>query len=259
MGRQQRCYDSLTAAGYTRGNESDFSKAAIAGKNGSVAISRDFIGANKGARERFYEEIVAPLEAGMNSKIQVGDSFTVAVVRAHAGTPVYDEDNEGNGTLGAITVPDDAEDETLELLCTDDSTPGEEVFSVIGSESGAHNPLTVGAAYSDDGFGMTLAAGASPFQEGDRIEIPINAQVVGPAVKAVDNVGSYTVAQPTADLDTPTQSFEFTCTNADTEGEEAWSNVGSAAGAQDTATTGVPYDDMVQLEIVEPATVNVSV
>lgn len=77
-----------------------------------------------------------------------------------------DGGNTGDGTCSQPTADADAETEDWTLECTDDSTPGSEVFSVTGSVSGAQDPATVGVAY-DDIVQFLLTAGATPFAVGD--------------------------------------------------------------------------------------------
>lgn len=63
------------------------------------------------------------------------------------------------------------------------------------------------------------------------------------------NTGNGTMSTPTADDDAETETWTVECTDASTPGSEVWSVTGSVSGAQDDATTGVAYDDIVQFTI----------
>lgn len=83
-----------------------------------------------------------------------------------------DVGNTGDGTCSQPTADADAPTEDWTLTCTDDSTPGAQVFSVVGSVSGTQDPATVGVAY-DDIVQLQLTDGATPFAVGDIFTFPV--------------------------------------------------------------------------------------
>jgi hypothetical protein len=82
----------------------------------------------------------------------------------------YDEWVADIGELTSVTATTAMVSQTWTLACTDDSTPGSEVWSVTGSVSGAQAAdATTGVAYSsDDGsLDFTITDGSTDFQAGD--------------------------------------------------------------------------------------------
>ena len=87
----------------------------------------------------------------------------------------------GDGTVGTLTLGTLAKPDKLLLTCTDDSTPGSEVFSVVSQDVYLKTTdlpdATVAVAYTakdDYGFGFTITAGGADFVVGDTILIEAN-------------------------------------------------------------------------------------
>jgi len=88
-----------------------------------------------------------------------------------AGAATADEDNEGNGTLGSITVSQYLTEQRFTVECIDATTEGSEVWSVTGSVLGQlGDNATTGVAYTDTDtqLAFTIIAGASAFKSGDK-------------------------------------------------------------------------------------------
>lgn len=73
----------------------------------------------------------------------------------------------GTGTLGSIDTHPATVTETWTITCTDATTPGAEVWSVVGSVSGAQANATTGVAYDNGLVAFTIAAGATAFAVSD--------------------------------------------------------------------------------------------
>lgn len=90
-----------------------------------------------------------------------------------AGTVTPGAGNIGNGTLGAITGIDQAPltsvSEVWTLTAIDATT-----FGVSGSTSGVMADLTVGVAYTNAYFSVTVTAGGTPFVAGDTFTFEIS-------------------------------------------------------------------------------------
>ena len=75
--------------------------------------------------------------------------------------------NTGNGTSSAPTVGTEAINGTYTLTCTDATTSGSEIFSVVTPLGTALDDLTVGVAYVSSHINLTISDGATDFIVGD--------------------------------------------------------------------------------------------
>jgi len=107
--------------------------------------------------ERMWEDCTPPQAVLQN---------TVAV----DGSPAADSDNEGDGTLGSISLSQYIPAQRFTVECTDATTEGSEQWSVTGSVSGALDSATTGVAYTDGTtyLQFTITAGAAAFAVGDK-------------------------------------------------------------------------------------------
>jgi len=85
-----------------------------------------------------------------------------------AGTPAFA--GSGPGTISFDTLPASVT-ETWTITCTDDSTPGAEVWSVTGSVSGAQAAATTGVAY--DNSIITFTISGSGYAVADEFEAAV--------------------------------------------------------------------------------------
>lgn len=81
--------------------------------------------------------------------------------------------NTGNGTASAPTIGTEAINGTYVLTCTDATTGGSEIFSVVTPLGTALADLTVGVAYVSAHINLTLTAGGTPFIVGDTWTIDV--------------------------------------------------------------------------------------
>jgi hypothetical protein len=83
------------------------------------------------------------------------------------GTATADGGNTGNGTAGAVTAGSEAKAGNYIVTCTDATVSGSEIFEVIDPDGERLEDLTVGVAYSNNHFGVTISDGATDFVVGD--------------------------------------------------------------------------------------------
>lgn len=81
------------------------------------------------------------------------------------------EGNTGNGTAGAITQGDLAEAGTYNLECINDDVSGSEVFAVYAPDGKRLEDLTIGVAYDNGHFAVTIAGGTYDFAAGDEFTV----------------------------------------------------------------------------------------
>jgi len=104
------------------------------------------------------------------------------------GTATADGGNTGNGTAGAVTAGSEAKAGNYIVTCTDATVSGSEIFEVIDPDGEKLEDLTVGVAYSNNHFGVTISDGATDFVVGDFWTIAI--ANTGGLFKLVDPNGS---------------------------------------------------------------------
>lgn len=115
-----------------------------------------------------------------NDKIHwLSDSIVEDVTRNAdvAGTPTYGGMNVGNGTIGTITVSNESEIGDYSIVCTDDTTPGSEVWSVTSPEGTSIGPATTGVAFTSTQANFTISAGVIDWAVDDTITLPVSAVV----------------------------------------------------------------------------------
>lgn len=83
------------------------------------------------------------------------------------GAATADGGNTGNGTASAVVCGAIAKAGNYILTCIDATVSGSEIFSVIAPDGSRLEDLTVGVAYSNDHFGVTISDGAAQFIVGD--------------------------------------------------------------------------------------------
>lgn len=88
-----------------------------------------------------------------------------------AGSPSFS--GAGNGSMGSVDTDPASVSETWTVACTDATTPGAEVWSVVGSVSGAKADATTGIAYDNSLVKFQIAAGATNFQVGDQFTLAV--------------------------------------------------------------------------------------
>ncbi len=144
--------------------------------NDQIKVTDDWIGAVTGNTR--------PQNAG--GEIGAGDiSANVLDVKVFDFSVV----GTGDGTVGSPTPGAEARPDVLTLTCTNDTTPGSEVFSVVSNNAPLNDlpDATVGVAYAaknDYMFGFTISAGSTNFVVGDVITIyvrplPVNGLIGG--------------------------------------------------------------------------------
>jgi hypothetical protein len=114
----------------------------------------------------------------LNDKIHwKSNSIVESVTRADdvIGTPEYNQLNVGNGTIGTITPSASSRIGTYTLTCTNDTTAGSEVWSVVAPGGANLGNATTAVAYTSDQINFTIAAGGINWQIGDIITIPVTA------------------------------------------------------------------------------------
>ena len=112
----------------------------------------------------------------------VSEHWSATAVHS-ASTPVADPGNAGNGTMGAVVLGGSyTVSENWTVTCNDATVPGSEVFSVVGSVSGAQADATVGVPYTSDSgeVSFTISAGGIPFVVGDFFTFSANYDVSTP-------------------------------------------------------------------------------
>lgn len=81
----------------------------------------------------------------------------------------------GSGSIYLRPVVDTAPLETWTVTCTDATTPGAEVWSVVGSTSGAQSNATTGVAYDNGIVAIDIEAGLTNFAVNDAFTTVITA------------------------------------------------------------------------------------
>ncbi|MFW6090091.1 MAG: hypothetical protein ACODAB_10080 [Gemmatimonadota bacterium] len=95
---------------------------------------------------------------------------------------------DGDGTLEDLDTTPDTVDETWTIECTDDSTEGEEVWSVTGSVSGAQDDATTGEDYANDYISFRVEAGDTAFSVGDEFTVTVEQGELAEADEAWDEL-----------------------------------------------------------------------
>lgn len=144
--------------------------------NDQIEVTDDWIGA--------ITANTRPQNAG--GKVDTGDISANTL-----GIKVFDFAvvGTGDGTVGTPTPGAEASPDVLTLICTDDFTPGSEVFSVASNLAPLNDlpDATVAVPYAaknDYMFGFTITAGSTNFVVGDVITIyvrplPVNGLIGG--------------------------------------------------------------------------------
>jgi len=148
------------------------------------------------------------------------------------GTGTAGGGNTGNGTIGSIDLSPAGTNETWTVACIDDTTAGEELWSVTGSVTGSLDQYTTGNVYDQTDIGFVITAGGTDFVVGDEFTLT-GATFTGTGNGTIDSIDP----TPSAVAET----WTVACTDASTPGSEVWSVTGSVSGAQASATTGVAY------------------
>ena len=162
------------------------------------------------------------------------------------GTPVYGT-NAGAGTIGSITQDVDTQVGSYQLVVTDDSISGGEVWSVTTPDSTVLATATTGVAYDSDHLDFTITAGgATDFENGDTITIPITGGIdkltyVDTIDYAVANTGDGTVGSITFGSAVQNGDYVITCDDASTPTAETFEIIGPDSVSIGTATTGVAF------------------
>lgn len=123
-----------------------------------------------GARSR--EVIVVNATAG---KLAAG-TLLAKITAANAAIATADAGNTGNGTLGAVTVGNEAITGTYVLTITAAAANGG-TFSVVDPNGDAVGEGAVGVQFDAGGLIFTLADGATDFIVGDAFTIVVNAGI----------------------------------------------------------------------------------
>jgi len=123
--------------------------------NGTVTLATVIAGA------------IVPLVGAYNLElIELGTKNGVAIGAAAAtGT--------GNGTAGAVVAGSKAQAGDYIVTCYDATVSGSEVFKVVAPDGLSLGELTVGVAYLNDHFGITISDGSTDFIVGDYWTITI--------------------------------------------------------------------------------------
>lgn len=90
-----------------------------------------------------------------------------------AGTATAGAGDTGNGTASAVVAGDLAVEGDYVATCIDASVSGSEIFEVITPNGAKLENLTVGVAYLNEHFGITISDGAADFIVGDSWTIAI--------------------------------------------------------------------------------------
>jgi hypothetical protein len=109
-----------------------------------------------------YPEVFDP---SIDAPLVEIDSLLVPATAVDAG-----EDNQGNGTLGAVTLTPEA---VLGIYAIAFTSPDD--FTVTGPNAVDLGTGTVGTAFAAGGIAFTIAAGSDPFAEGDSFGIALTA------------------------------------------------------------------------------------
>lgn len=249
--KRNKIKEDLLAAGYSHNPAAGEYTRAVAGKAGLARITHEDVDVNRGKYRTFVASVAGPIEAALANIVAEDDSFSFTVTNHAVSAATAGESNVGDGTIGSITADNDVETETWTITCTDATTEGAEVWSVVGSVTGAAADATTGVAYTAGPINFTITAGVTAFAEDDEFTLTTTAQSVS-AVTASSGLDA-TLEDLVVDAAAVAETWTITCTDVTTEGEEVWSVVGSVTGALDDATTGVAYSDgVLSFEIAPP-------
>ena len=191
----------------------------------------------------------------------------------------------GTGSIGSFSVFSDPPlSQTWTLTCTNATTPGSEVFSVVGSVSGTLASATVGVAYTNSQIGFKITAGGTNFIVGDIFTLQqTNVSVFAQSEYFIfeypgyptyldrgtddaflnsiydierDTVGNGAMTDVYhAELADVSQLWTITCTDDSVSGSEVFSVVGSVSGTLASATVGVAYSNAhIKFKITAGAT-----
>ncbi|MDP3978336.1 MAG: head decoration protein [Pseudomonas sp.] len=106
----------------------------------------------------------------------VAGTLLALLTAANAGIATADGGNTGNGTMGAITVGNDALTGTYVLTITEAAADAG-TFSLVDPFGAVVGTGTVGVAFSGGGLAFTLADGATDFAVDDVFTIAVNAGI----------------------------------------------------------------------------------
>lgn len=123
-----------------------------------------------GTRSR--EEITVNATAG---KLSAG-TLLAKITAANAAIATAGGSNTGNGTMGTITVGNEAITGTYTLTITEAAANAGD-FSVTDPNGSVIGTGTVGVAFSAGGLAFTLADGSTDFAVGDTFSIAVNAGI----------------------------------------------------------------------------------
>ena len=140
---------------------------------GSVAVAAD--GGNTGNGTVTLATATAKAKVGAYTL----ECINIVENGTKAGTATADAGNTGNGTAGAVTPGTEAIEGDYIVTCTDATVSGSEVFSVIDPNGNQLEDLTVGVAYSNNHFAVTISDGATDFVAGDFWTIAITISHAG--------------------------------------------------------------------------------
>lgn len=122
-----------------------------------------------------YIDVVCAVQGEFNGNGLVFPSgITLDAVPASKSTAIAIaavEGNTGNGTAGSITQGNLAKEGTYNLVCSDDSGSGNETFQVFDPDGNRLADLTVGVAYDNGHFGVTISDGSYDFVVGDAFTV----------------------------------------------------------------------------------------
>lgn len=123
-----------------------------------------------GTRSR--EEITINATAG---KLSAG-TLLAKITAANAAIATAGGSNTGNGTMGTITVGNEAITGTYTLTITEAAANAGD-FSVTDPNGSVIGTGTVGVAFSAGGLAFTLADGSTDFAVGDTFSIAVNSGI----------------------------------------------------------------------------------
>lgn len=108
--------------------------------------------------ELYHENDISFKITAGGTAFVLADQFTV-LAATYTGT--------GDGTIDDVDCLPAGVTETITVTCTDATTPGSEVWSVVGSVTGAHASATTGVAYTSTPVTFTITAGGVNFAVND--------------------------------------------------------------------------------------------
>lgn len=125
------------------------------------------------ASEPPYPPMAATLETS-GAEVDFVKGTVLAKKDRAVGTPAYDAGNTGDGTVGSITLGDDAKIGDYTLRCTAESANAG-TFEVIDPDGNKLDDATVGVAFTSDQINFTIADGDEDWDVDDVITIPVEA------------------------------------------------------------------------------------